>query len=270
VNIDNVRLNPFSPCSVEIRWDVVNPSGGFTYFVERSESPEGPWDNLTPTGIGEAYGYIDRGLNREALDRNVYYRIRAINPVTGEEVISMIASSVEKAGTPIGTFIAMQERRLLERFIGIDSMVYIKRTFGQKCTSCFDPVRGKSIKSGCPICFDTTFKNGYFLPIKMMINFSPRQKARDLNPLQYTENTNVTAWAGNYPILSPGDLIIEVERNSDRYVIQGISNTENGGAIVHQNLSLNKLLIAAPQYKIFQPLDVRNINDVNVYRQEWV
>ena len=268
--IQSIRLNQFDPNSIGIVWDVVGPSGAYAFFVERSESPEGPWTTLNPIGLVNVYGYVDRTVNREAFDRHLYYRIHCIHKQTGEEIISKHASTLEETGTWVGKYIAKQERLLLRRWNGVKCAVYIRRTFGERCSHCYDAVRGKSISDSCTECFGTTFKGGYFAPILMDINFNPRQKTQDRNVLQRTENDQVSAWCSNYPVLSYDDLIVEIERNNERYLVKTIQQTEHGNATVHQNLSLMKLHLSTPQFLVPQAHDIRSIDDVNVFRVEWV
>lgn len=268
--IQNLRLNPFDPTSIGIEWEVVGPIGALSFFVERSESPEGSWTTLNMIGIVSSFGFIDRTVNREAYDRNLYYRVTTIDSVSGAIDHSAPISVTESKGTNIGRFIAKQESLLLRRFNGRKVAIYIRKTFGTRCTNCYDPIRGKAIFDSCNVCYGTTFVGGYFAPIQMYINFGPRQKVEDKNVLQRNDNPQIEGWTSNYPILSPDDLVVEIERNGFRYFVKGISPTENGGATVRQNLNLVRVHPSAPQFMIEKAGDVRSIDDVNVYRTDWV
>ena len=268
--IQKLKLNPFDPFSVGIEWEVIGPSGAFAFFVERSESPEGSWLTLNELGITGSFGFVDRTVNREALDRNLYYRIKTIDKTNGAIEASDPISVYESRGTSIGRYIAKQETLLLRRFNGTRVTIHIRKTFGERCDKCYDKVRGKSISDGCPVCYGTTFKGGYFKPIEMYMNFNPRQKMQDKNPLQRNDNLDVTAWASNYPILTPEDLIIETERNNFRYLIKTVDPTENGGCTVKQTLNLVRVHASAPQFLIPQAQHIPSFEDVNVYRTDCV
>ena len=266
--IQSLRLNPFDPFSIGVEWEVSGPSGAFSFFVERSENPENGWTTLNDVGISSAFGYIDRTVNREAFDRNLYYRIKAIDKVEFTSEYSSVVSVLETDGTSIGRYIAKQEKLLLRRFNGKKTAVFIRKTFGERCDKCYDKVRGKCITDNCSVCFGTTFKGGYFQPILIDVNFNPRQKGQDKNVLQRNDNNQVMAWASNYPVLSPEDLLVDIEKTNARYLVKTVDPTENGGATVKQTLGLIRVHPSAPQFMIPQEMNIHSINDVNVYRRD--
>ena len=78
------KITPWHPAEVRLQWELeeVNESGTFTFDVNRSGSPGGPWTTIA-TGIS-GVTYIDdlstEDANTLALTRDIYYRIKAIPP----------------------------------------------------------------------------------------------------------------------------------------------------------------------------------------------
>lgn len=268
--IQSIRLNLYDPEALGVIWNISGSSGDYWFFIERSESADGPWITLNNLGLTNVYGFIDRTINREAFDRHLYYRIRTINKLTNEIEVSQHASTIAESGTYIGKYIARQESLLLRRFTGTKCAVYIRRTFGERCINCYDPIRGKCIFDNCLQCYGTTFKGGYFSPILMYINFNPRVKTQDRSNLQRLENAQETAWTSNYPMLEYDDLVVDVESSNERFLIKTSQTTENRNATVKQSLGLMKLHMSAPQFQVPVLPDIKSIDDVNVFRTEWV
>jgi len=80
------KIVPWHPTKVKLQWKVEEPneSGDYTFHVERSGSSEGPWTDLTATGLLNTYLYEDDLGDEEAntlsLARDIYYRILGIPP----------------------------------------------------------------------------------------------------------------------------------------------------------------------------------------------
>lgn len=79
------RIVPWHPTKVRLQWELesVSESGVFTYDVERSGSPGGPWTTIE-TGLANTYVYDDMLNDEEAntlsLVRDIYYRIKVVPP----------------------------------------------------------------------------------------------------------------------------------------------------------------------------------------------
>jgi len=85
-----IQITPWHPTKVKLQWEIedVTESGDFTFHVERSGSPGGPWTDLTPAGLLNTTVYEDpledEGANTLSLARDIYYRIKMVPPSTQE------------------------------------------------------------------------------------------------------------------------------------------------------------------------------------------
>lgn len=264
LNIDQINVG-----EVGITWEVSDPSQAFEFFIDRSGSPEGPFKTLNDLSIKNSYGYIDRTYNDESSNRQIYYRIRGTS--NKESIESEIKRLDHDDLNYLGFAIVRNKKLALERLFGTKCYVFIRKTFGPKCKHCYDPARQKSISSYCTYCYGTTFDGGYFNPIEMYIQLNPLIKANMKSDLQNTENLRIDGvWTINYPILSPGDIIVEAKHQDDRYVIETpIQHTEQHQAIVEQRFPVTKIHLSRIEMKIPVPINVFSINDVNVFRQDF-
>ena len=80
------NVTPWHPSPVRVQWDLeeVSESGSFSFDVERSGSPGGPWTTITSVAIVDAYTYddamSDESANTLSLSRDVYYRVKVTPP----------------------------------------------------------------------------------------------------------------------------------------------------------------------------------------------
>ena len=174
---------------ISISWEVNDPSQDFEFFVDKSGSPEGPFEQVNNISIVHAYGYIDRTFNSESVNRQIYYRVRGVN--SKEEIISKVEKLNEAHSNYMGIAIARNKRVVLERLAGSKSYIFIRKSFGKKCEHCYDKARQKVIGSDCIYCYGTTFDGGYFAPILTYLYIDVEQKANSKSDLQNIENLRI-------------------------------------------------------------------------------
>lgn len=268
--IQKLKINQINTGEIGITWEVNDTSQVFEYFVDRSGSPQGPFETLNSISIRHAYGYIDRQFNNESVNRQVYYRIRGVNNT--ETIVSEVKALDQDILNYLGFAIARNKQLFLRRIGGTKCYVFIRKTFGKKCTHCYDPTRQKSVSSNCIYCFGTTFENGYFSPIEMYIQLNPLAKGNSKTDLENVENLRIDGvWTSNFPILSPGDLIVESKTPDKRYIIETpIITTEQHNALIEQRFPVIQVHLSRIEMKVNVPIDIYSINDVNIYRRDYL
>lgn len=221
----NVDVRGLSIDSLTISWEIdpADPVGfdinQVEFRVYRSNSPEGPFDLLTATPLVDTFVFIDKQVNRRSFWRKTYYKIAATRTTDSYTVESVVHRAEVHKGSRrrllAGLAIVKKERMLLQgkgitaEYVGIPSAVLIRRTFGQRCSECFDFELQRALKEQCTSCFNTRFKYGYFSPIPAYINFNPSPEILQVVNWGEAQPSETDCWLSNYPLLSAGDLVIE-------------------------------------------------------------
>jgi hypothetical protein len=232
----------------EISWKLLDTAEDvldYTFQVLRSESPSGPWDELT-VPFQDRYFFIDKAVQIAHRWRKYFYSIRVTNKLT-----SAVTDFGPVALEPAPDLLAQELRRhmqlLFNEFAGRKMWALVKRTFGQRC-ECWDPYLKKQTRSGCRTCYDTTFVRGYMSPIEIFGQIDPSPKADQPSNVGKLQQSNTSGRIGYYPPLKPDDVLIEAENR--RWRVVSVTATEQGRAIVHQELSLHEIPKSDIEYAV--------------------
>lgn len=257
-------VRSFSLDWLEFTWEIENTQldpHDFEWYVERSESPEGPWDPIAGP-FSDRYRFIDNRVNLQHRWRQLYYRIRSTQKADTSNVVYSSSSTLGAEPDLIAQEIQLLERTVWREFTGRKCYLIPVRTFGQYCPHCMD-VAGKGstfrkLRSNCVTCYDTQFARGYLNPIEIYIQFDPSPKSQQLQGTGETQQSNTTARMGNFPLVKPRDIIVEPENR--RWRVVQVSSTERLRAKVHHELTLHEIVKGDVEFQIhIDPGDLRNL-----------
>lgn len=229
----DVDFNEISWCVKETAEDILD----YDLQILRSESPEGPFDEISVPFQNQEL-FVDNSVPEFHRYRTLYYKIRVIEKATGEDkLFGPIAHEPEP------DLVALELRKhinlLMREFVGRRCWVFPIRTFGPRCPNCWDKVLGKKKFSQCLTCFDTGFLRAYLRPIETWIQFDPSPKTQQQTNLGEQQQVNTTARLPYFPTVKPRDLIVEPENRRWRVTQQ--NQTEQGRAVVHQEIQLHEI-----------------------------
>ena len=293
------RITPTYPGEVVIQWDVepdAGVSGSYIFHVERSGSPEGPWTDISGPLL-DTISYQDcvgddsvntEEVNFLALNKEVYYRVRGIDPVSTEDYseatsLDGVSGFVVTTGiTGMGLTISDAEqnqvspeigvavrpknnrrKRLLRRkilrdqylglrhFNGVDAKVLKRRHFGTRCTDCSDSLTDHIVIYNCSTCYGTGWVGGFFTPITTYVKMSPAPTRVDATELGNTTQRETKLQMLSYPKIENGDLIVELDMNR-RWLVSHVAPTEVHRILTKQTASVNELARNSIEY--FVPL----------------
>ena len=141
----------------ELSWKLAETSEDildYTFQVQRSESPNGPWDNLS-AAFQDQYLFFDRAIHTGDRWRKYFYQLFVTQVPTGET-----CTFGPVAQEPDADLIAQELRRhmqlLFKEFAGRRCWILPARTFGNRC-SCYNKKLKVRTRSGCKLCFDTSW-----------------------------------------------------------------------------------------------------------------
>lgn len=239
IEIWRLRVRSLDRNLTEISWELKPTQEDvldYTFQVQRSESPSGPFDNISST-FQDQYLFIDNAIWVGDRWRTLHYQVLVTHTPSGDTKIFgpvMQEAEVDLIGLELRRHIQL----LMHEYAGRKCWVLPLRTFGQRC-ECWDPRLFKRTRSRCELCFDTGFVRGYMSPIEVWMQLDPSPKTQQTTNVGAQQQSNTTGRVGYYPPLKPGDLIIEPENR--RWKVIQVSQTEQVRAAVHQELQLHEI-----------------------------
>lgn len=233
---------------IQWRWD---PQGTDPLTVElqvlRSESPSGPFDLLDIVDPVSTFSYFDYFSPRRPFGRPTYYKLVAVLRSNGDVVGESSAFSGGASLSLDALWIIEQQRILLEGVNGHRPIkgipggvaIYKIRNFGTRCGVCVDPVTGRINLSNCLTCNGTGKVGGYYNPVNVGMNISQYDTSIVLTNINKSEDSSTVAYMNNYPIMYPGDMLVEPSEKHWR--VTRIQLRERYRVTVRQVLYINQL-----------------------------
>lgn len=239
LELKDVRVRSLDLDFHELTWKLEDTSEDvldYSFQVLRSESPNGPFDELS-IQFDDRYVFIDNVIQVANKWRKYYYLVRVFHKASGE-----FKDFGPVSKEPDADIVARELRRhmflLFREFAGRRCWILPARTFGKRC-DCWNAALQKRTRSGCLLCFDTGWIRGYMSPIETWIQFDPSANSNQYTNVGKQQQQNTTARFAYYPQVKPEDLVIEGENR--RWKILSVTGTEQGRAVVHQEVQLHEV-----------------------------
>lgn len=250
MNVD-FKVRSFERRWLDLFWDFQDvETFGYEWRVGRSESPEGPWDWLSPW-VREVFSMRDNIGSHFSRAREFFYVLEVRKRGTSEA--TSFKSALRARPDLVGMEMILQVRMELRHGSGRAVFYVPKRTYGTRCSSCFDRETNTRIRSNCEACYDTGFAGGgYLSPIRTEADIREVDKNVVLTDYGKTVQADCSCRMSNYPPIKEGGLIITSE--NDRYRIEKLTNSSHKGSPYEQNLYLHLIPRGDAEYRI--PIDV--------------
>lgn len=271
LGIKITKITPLFPKKVFLQWDLINPteSGSYTFTIQRSGSTEGPWETLQ-AGLQNSFNYIDDftsqphlsndgKANLYSLQRDIYYKVRVVPPSGCVNTATSEPHGLETELAPIQRGLRRRlrydEQILFKRHNGIRLALLKRRTWGERCTECYDPTTKATMKEYCAVCYGTSFVGGYWNPVITWgrVN-TPKNVQAQITERNTKEAAPHVITLLDVPILQDKDLIVEITTNM-RHEVRNQRQTELQRRSVHQQVTTSLLAHDAVEYTI--PVDWR-------------
>lgn len=227
-----------------LTWELVDTSEDvldYSFQVQRSEGAAGPFSNISEP-FQDKYSFVDNILRTGHRWRKYFYQLLCTNIQTSETRTFGGPDGLPVTQDPDPDLIALELRRhmqlLFREFAGRRCWVLPVRTFGQRC-SCWNQTLRQKTRSGCQLCYDTSFVRGYFSPIESWVQMDPSPKTEQNTNVGAQQQSNTTARMAYFPPLKPRDILVEPENR--RWRVVQVNQTEQGRAAVHQEVQLHEV-----------------------------
>lgn len=249
IRIERLAVRSLDIAQLEVTWETDSSQFDvldYSFQVLRSESSEGPFDPLT-AAFEDRYIFVDRRVPNSYRFRQFWYKIRVRRKATDEYVDFGPATQAAEADLVAST-IRRNEQTVFTQAIGRMCWLLPRRTFGARCCNCWDDSISARKRSTCGECFDTSFVRGYLNPIEIWVQVDPVKKAVQIQQNQQNQKQFTTARMTFYPVVKPGDLLIEAENL--RWMVTEVDNSERLRAVVKQNLTLGSIMPTDIEFNI--------------------
>lgn len=245
----NVQAKRVDADAVMLTWEVEDTSEdalAYAFYILRSESPEGPWERVIGPLVDQ-YTAHDLKAPLRSGGRNLYYCVRAQHRETGEVFNAQPVTMLPRP--PLDALEIIRRNDLLFReYTGRPCILYPVRTFGQRCTACFDITTSRRTMSSCRVCWNTGFLRGFHTPVVVYVQIDPSGNPLQHIPPAMTDSKSTQARMGVYPLVKPRDILVESENK--RWRVAGVNYTERLRSPVRQELTLTTIPNSDIEYSI--------------------
>jgi hypothetical protein len=239
-----VKVYPLFYKKVIVEWTIPATWGNCVFNVYKSDIEDGSWALVNPTPISGTNFLEDITTEDFSKFRKTYYKVEVQLPLPdGRRIISPV-TTWEKVRNNLVQLraqeITRREKILLDKFTGVDSLIFRRKYFGQRCPKCYNIDIEKVTQDHCTTCYGTSFLGGYFpgLPTKLCYEISP-----DNTQLTYSgkvETNQTSAWTVSYPAIGTLDIIVRIP-DFRVFRVEGVNATELQTVQVRQVMQLVEL-----------------------------
>lgn len=224
-----------------LEWSVPDYLGACTFDVFRSDTEYGPWDKINSNVLTGNTLKVTREVKDSKFISNFF--LIECTPVYSFKIRSGVITLQNVRSDWVNLRAREIQRRewlLLRKFTGINSLVFRRKTFGQRCSQCWDPVAKKVLQDNCPTCLGTSFEGGYFTGYETYLQYDPTPNTTTLGYQGKLEPNQIQAWTISYPSLANLDVVLRIP-DGKIYRIDSVQSTELQTVPVRQMVLLTEL-----------------------------
>ena len=238
----------YNPNFITIQWDYQPANTNNLFEIYYSENPQKNF-RLLATLPGDRNHYMSHEINLHSEARTIYFFIRCVKPDGSSEDSKIFSNTGDRE---IRYAAHVMERLALElkRLNGIATLYFQKRTIGEHCPECWDPVARRSTNSRCLTCYGTGIKGGYYDPILIYVNYTPMVKHHSKATVGTIDTISAQAWTLAFPIITPESIFIELNSNANRWRVKQIQFSELHRIPIRQRLQLEQIPRDAIEWKL--------------------
>lgn len=254
MSVKIIAVAPAYLHKVNIQWELDAASigaGSHTFEVERSGSPRGPWETITPLPLTDIFTFQDPQAQLFDMDRDIYYRVKASSggPSFYSEPHAMVGD-FDRRRWLLWRKMNYDEEIMLAKGNGVPLKIYKKKHYGTRCPVCYDTSTGMITLSKCTNCLGTGWVTGYYPSIETYGHLKPNSvRTSDNNPASIVNYDTVNGFLLNFPIVRRDDIIVEARTNV-RWRVESVQSTELIRTTVHQDIVLVRIPISEIEYSM--------------------
>jgi len=255
--ITSFTIEPDYAGGFSFAWEVdptLSDSGPWVSIVQRADTEEGPWEDISPALTG-LYAWSDTGKLVIAKDPVLYFRV-VMTTGSGSTYTSRVIQPYGQLGRReflIVRNMRRQELLQMRQMTGVPGCYYSKAIFGPKCEACTDFVNGDSFSTDCDDCFGTGKTPGYHGPYCCWFKPSVSQRDKGMkNNRDVSENYGFSFRMLGTPPLKKDDIVVDSTQGKAYYIGVVQSAAELRRVPIVQVVEAREIPTSSPLYKLSQ------------------
>lgn len=229
--------------NVTIAWKIPSDWGNCTFNVYKCRSDTGPYEKLNTTPI-DGLMFADVETRQWSKYNHDFYIVEAILHDKGGAFLRSKPYSWERQQRRWVELRSIDIQRrfwlMLTKFMGVETYVFKRRSYGNRCDTCWDYKNLKVTNDRCPECFGTGWSGGYFEPYLTRMQFDSTPNNTELSATGRNEPSVIAAVTIAFPSIDDWDLIYRVKDNK-MYRVDKVLTTELLTSVVSQRTQLVEL-----------------------------
>lgn len=238
-----VTIFPIWFKNVTIGWKIPDDWGNCTFNVYRSKSDSGDFKKLNTTPI-DSQTFEDVEARMWSKYDHDFYIVEAILHDHGGAFLRSKPYSWERQQRRWVELRSIEIQRrfwlMLNKFMGVETYVFKRRSYGNRCDTCWDYKNLKVTNDRCPECLGTGWKGGYLTPYLTRVQYDATPNNKELSHTGRNEPSVIAGVTIAFPSIDDWDLIYRVKDNK-MYRVDKVLTTELLTSIVSQRLQLIEL-----------------------------
>lgn len=247
-----VKIFPIWFKQVTLQWSIPAKWGNCTFNVYKGQTEEGPFYLLNNQ---EIHINFIKDVTTEAYSKQNrdWYVVEAVFP-DGLTYIKSNAISWQNHRTHWVELrskdIQRREWLLLRKFVGVSTMFFRRKNWGQRCVECWNEDTKRVMKDHCKTCLGTSFQDGYWPGIATLIQYEQTPSDISFEYFGKFEPNQIGAWTIAYPELDDLDIVVRLS-DWKVYRIEKVVPTELQTVTVRQLMQITELGRNSVEYNLF-------------------
>lgn len=258
IKLMSLETAQFSNAGITVSWKFESSTEDFNLYRLSVLKSEAPSDDLTQydtlvSGINPANtpSYLDTsvaGITSKFVD--YFYRL-VVSGLSGQGSYVSDFQGISVAQDKYAAEIVRRRGIVLNLHSGTVIYLVKRRTYGTVCPVSYDPVLQRTTSSGCEVCYDTGYVNGYFtpIPLRCQINERPTRTMYQMFS-DWQDQDAVLYLQPDHPV-NPKDII--VDKLFRRWVVITVGQAQKGVTPIGLTIQMRQIERADVIYKL--PID---------------
>ena len=255
IQFAGIKVRSFAVNYYDIYWEIESHNSDiqeWQFFVDRSSVENGEFVQIAGP-LTDQYYLRDNIVHTLSQSRTWFYRVRAVRLTDGYEIVS--DSSDADGETDLSCEALVRNEYALRReHSGIAIWLFAKRTFGQRCPSCYNSRLGKTTTPSCEVCWGTGYSGGYHRPVKIWGEIQGNQDIQIHRTMEDQRAISGAIFVGPpSPDVTIGDLLVDARNR--RWLVAGVGGSMRLGVTVRQQHVLVPVERSQIQFKVPLKID---------------